>query len=119
MLTKKANETQEKIVAILGETTNIKGDITVNGSARIDCQVEGQITVADMLIIGPKAHIKGNIDCKNAVIAGRVEGNISAQMSIELQSGAYILGDITCASLVINKNCFFEGRCHMITTEGG
>ncbi|MDW7987628.1 MAG: polymer-forming cytoskeletal protein [candidate division WOR-3 bacterium] len=119
MFKKEETKQPEKLVTILGEDTNVKGDITVNGSARIDSQIEGKVNVSDMLIVGPRAFIKGDVNCKNAVIAGRIEGNVSAQMSIELQSGAYILGDISCASLVINKNCFFEGRCRMINTKGG
>jgi cytoskeletal protein CcmA (bactofilin family) len=113
----KENKSEDRLVTIIGSSTALQGNLNITGSAKIDGQVEGNIFVSELIIIGPQATIKGDVNCKNALIAGRVEGNVFAQMNIELQSGAYILGDLTCQSLIINKNCFFEGRSHMLSTE--
>ncbi len=102
-----------RLDTFVGKSTTLKGDIVIQGSIRVDGEVDGNIQVSEILISGTESFIKGNITCKAAIIAGRVEGNISAQGVVELQSGANILGDISCASLVIDKNCYFDGKCNM------
>jgi len=57
--------------------------------------------------------VKGNIACRNAIVGGRVEGNINAQEIIEFQGGAEMLGDIVCKGLIVQKGVFFEGNCRM------
>jgi cytoskeletal protein CcmA (bactofilin family) len=109
----------DRLDTFIGRTTNLKGDIATQGSIRIDGQVEGNINVSEIIITGPESFIKGNIDCKDAIISGRVEGDIKAIENVELQPGANISGDITCGNLVIGKNCFFEGKCHMSRKESG
>lgn len=103
----------ERLDTFIGRLTNSKGDITTQGSIRIDGQVEGNITATETVISGTESYIKGNITCNEALISGRVEGNITVNHNVELYSGAYVLGDITCGNLIIGKDCFFEGKCHM------
>jgi cytoskeletal protein CcmA (bactofilin family) len=107
----------DRLDTFLGKASNFKGDITTQGSIRIDGQIEGKINVSEAIITGPESFVKGDINCKDAVIAGRVEGNVFASENVELQSGASVLGDISCNNLIIGKNCFFEGKCHMSGKE--
>jgi cytoskeletal protein CcmA (bactofilin family) len=109
----------DRLDTFIGRTTNLKGEITIQGSIRIDGQLEGNVTASEAIITGPESFIKGNLDCKDAIISGRVEGSVLALENVELQSGANIFGDITCGNLVIGKNCFFEGKCHMSGKEQG
>jgi cytoskeletal protein CcmA (bactofilin family) len=57
--------------------------------------------------------VKAEINVKNAVIGGKVIGNINATNKIELQSGSHIEGDIHTHRLVIDEGVFFEGSCKM------
>jgi cytoskeletal protein CcmA (bactofilin family) len=107
----------DRLDTFVGRTTGINGSITTQGSVRVDGQIEGNINVSETIITGNESFIKGIIKSKNAIIAGRVEGNIIVSECIELQPGANVNGDITCGSLIIGKNCFFEGKCHMETKE--
>lgn len=103
----------DRLDTFVGKLTTLKGDIVIQGSVRLDGEIDGNIRVSETLITGQESFIKGNVTCKMAIIAGRIEGNIIAESVVELQSGANIIGDITCASLVIDKNCFFDGKCNM------
>jgi cytoskeletal protein CcmA (bactofilin family) len=107
----------DRLDTFIGRSTNIKGNISAQSSIRIDGQLEGNVNTSETIITGPESLIKGNVSCKEAVIAGRIEGNILASENVELQSGANILGDITCGNLVIGKNCFFDGKCNMSGTQ--
>lgn len=109
----------DRLDTFIGRTTNIKGNIATQGSIRIDGKIEGNVQVSEAVITGPESLIKGNVNCKDAIIAGRIEGSVYAQETVELQSGASIMGDINCGNLIIGKNCFFEGKCHMAGKEAG
>lgn len=102
-----------RLDTFVGKSTVLTGNVKIHGSIRIDGEIHGNIAVSETLISGNESFIKGDTTCQTAIIAGRIEGNISAQGVVELQSGANIIGDITCASLVIDKNCFFDGKCNM------
>ncbi|MFO7675077.1 MAG: polymer-forming cytoskeletal protein [bacterium] len=102
----------------IGPETAITGDLQVKASLRMDGRIDGKIEVSDTVLAGPKSHIKGEIRCREAVIAGTVEGNIVATETVELQSGARVHGNITCKGLIIQRDSFFEGNCAMSARPG-
>ena len=109
---------EDRLDTVIGKNARIKGDINTEGGLRLDGQVEGNIDVQSVLITGKESFVKGEIRCKEAILAGRIEGNIFASGAIEMQTGAALFGDIHCKHLLIQKDCFFEGKCQMAGQEG-
>jgi cytoskeletal protein CcmA (bactofilin family) len=107
------NRTEGNLDSAIGPETSITGDLRVGASLQMDGKVEGKLDVSDAVLAGPKSYIKGEIRCREAVIAGRVDGNIVAAETVELQSGAKVFGNISCKGLVIQRDSFFEGNCTM------
>ena len=107
---------QATLNTMLGQGCKIKGDIELQGTIRIDGQFEGSISCPDTLIIGKSGIVKAEVKVKNAVIGGKLIGNITAANKIELQSGSHVEGDISTARLVIDEGVFFEGNCKMGTS---
>jgi len=107
---------QATLNSMLGQGCKIKGDIELQGTIRIDGQFEGSISCPDTLIIGKSGVVKAEVKVKNAVIGGKLIGNIAAANKIELQSGSHVEGDIQTARLVIDEGVFFEGNCKMGTS---
>lgn len=110
---------QATLNSMLGQGCKIKGDIELQGTIRIDGQFEGSISCPDTLIIGKSGIVKAEVKVKNAVIGGKLIGNIAAANKIELQSGSHVEGDISTARLVIDEGVFFEGNCKMGTSQSG
>jgi cytoskeletal protein CcmA (bactofilin family) len=110
---------QATLNSMLGQGCKIKGDIELQGTIRIDGQFEGSISCPDTLIIGKSGVVKAEVKVKNAVIGGKLIGNIAAANKIELQSGSHVEGDIQTARLVIDEGVFFEGNCKMGTSQSG
>lgn len=108
-----------KLDTVIGPETAVKGDLRVTGSMRLDGFVEGRVDVTETLLTGPRSRLKGEARCRDGVIAGAVEGNLTASESVELQSGAQVFGDITCRGLVIQRDCVFDGRCAMTRDQTG
>jgi cytoskeletal protein CcmA (bactofilin family) len=101
--------------SILGPGCKVKGNIELKGTIRIDGEFEGDIKCPDTLIIGKSGLVKASVNVKNAVIGGKLLGNIRASNKIELQTGSHVEGDIQTARLVIDEGVFFEGSCKMGT----
>ncbi len=110
---------QATLNSMLGQGCKVKGDIEIQGTMRIDGHFEGTISCPETLIIGKTGVVKADVKVKNAVIGGKLVGNIVASSKIELQSGSHVEGDISTARLVIDEGVFFEGNCKMGSTPAG
>jgi cytoskeletal protein CcmA (bactofilin family) len=104
--------------SILGPGCKVKGNIDLKGTLRIDGDFDGEINCPETLIIGKSGVVKAEVKVKNAVIGGKLVGNVSATNKIELQTGSHVEGDISTARLVIDEGVFFEGACKMGTQAG-
>jgi cytoskeletal protein CcmA (bactofilin family) len=115
MFGKEAESTtgQGSLNSILGQGCKMKGDIELQGTIRIDGNFDGSIECPETLIIGKSGTVKADVKVKNAIIGGKLVGNISASNKIELQTGSHVQGDIQTARLVIDEGVYFDGNCKM------
>ncbi len=111
MLGKKDEEV--KISTLLGSSSEINGDFEVEGSARVDGKINGNVTVTGTLIVGASGSIVGNISAKSVRIGGEVLGDISAPAKAEFMESARVLGDVTTSVIVIDEHAVFQGGCNM------
>jgi cytoskeletal protein CcmA (bactofilin family) len=107
-------EVEEKeINAFLGRDTEFTGKMVFNGAVRLDGKFSGEIFTGGNLIVGDSAVIDADIDVDNAVISGRVNGDIKAKSKVELNPPGKVFGNIETPVLVIKEGVVFEGNCHM------
>lgn len=106
-------ETLRDQINIIGKGTTIKGDIDCNGDMRIDGKVTGNIQISGKIVIGPSGDIKGQINCKNSEIEGKLDGKIFVAELLVLKNTASILGDIATSKLAIEPGAMFTGNCKM------
>ena len=104
---------QGSLNSILGQGCKFKGEIELKGTIRVDGEFEGKVKCPDTLIIGKSGVVKADVNVKNAIIGGKLIGNITATNKIELQTGSHVQGDIETVRLVIDEGVFFEGNCRM------
>lgn len=109
-------EKQVKISTLIGKGSELTGDFSVKGSARIDGKVSGNVTVAGTLIVGATGSISGNVSADSIVVGGEVLGDIAAPEKTELTATARVLGDISTKVIVIDENAVFQGKCDMNQT---
>ena len=102
----------EKLESFVGVNSHFKGDIQSKGTLRIDGVVEGNVE-SDWLILGEKAHLKGNATARGIIVGGRIEGNIIAKEILEIKSKGQVIGDITAAKLTVLEGGVLEGRSTM------
>jgi cytoskeletal protein CcmA (bactofilin family) len=96
--------------AYLGPGLQIKGEISGDEDLRLDCKVEGAVSIGGFrLTVGSKAHVSGEIVAREAVIAGDVNGDIRASDRIEIKKDASVVGDICTGKIMIEEGAYFKG----------
>jgi len=107
-------ETVEAPNTVIGVGSSFRGTLMVSGTLRIEGDVEGDILNCERLEIGEHGLMRADIEVKEAVIEGRVQGNVRALGTLEMKAGARIEGDVTAATVVMEPGVFFTGRCTMV-----
>jgi cytoskeletal protein CcmA (bactofilin family) len=107
------NEMTSNNINLIGQGTEITGDIVCNGDLRIDGNLTGNITSKGKVVIGETGKIKGEIVCKNSDISGIIEGKVSVLELLSLKSTSRINGDIATNKLAIEPGSRFTGYCNM------
>ena len=106
----------EAAISIIGPAMRVVGDITTDGTIRVEGEVEGVINAARGVILGQGGVITGDVITGDAVIAGTVDGSIQATNRLELQSTSTVRGEIRTRAehLTLEAGARFEGKVHMI-----
>ena len=112
MLSKNA----DKLESFVGSNARIKGEMTVEGTLRLDGTIEGGLN-ADCVILSEKAMVKGDIAAQKIVIAGTVEGNLRAQELVEIQSKGKVLGGVFTPKLSVIEGGELNGKIEMKMEE--
>ena len=97
----------------IGPESVFKGSISGAGHSIILGSVEGESEIDGTLVIGEGGSWTGNIVAENVVIAGKVEGNITAKKKMNVVSTARITGSLTCPFIAIAEGAIHEGEIHM------
>jgi len=101
---------------VIGVNSNFRGTLMVSGTLRIDGEFEGDILNCERLEVGEHGIMRADVEVKEALICGRVYGNIRALGSIEMKSGARIEGDVAALTVAMEQGVRFTGRCTMLET---
>ena len=103
----------EKIVNI-GQSVQIKGELTGNEDLTIEGMVDGKILVKDHnLTIGTNGKITAEVHAKTVVVVGQVMGNITADDKVEIAPSGSIEGDIRAPRVAIADGARFKGSIDM------
>ena len=94
----------------LDHGTSLTGELTYSGTLRVDGNIHGSITTADVLVVGEQATIHADIKAGEVQIYGTVCGNITGSRRVEICSTGRLRGDVRAAQLVIEEGGVFEGR---------
>jgi cytoskeletal protein CcmA (bactofilin family) len=96
---------------VLGRSVVINGDIVGSEDLYIDGKVKGTITLTESrLTLGPNAEVAADLQVHDAVILGRLQGNIIATGRVELRQAGALLGNVTAARLSIEESASMRGK---------
>jgi cytoskeletal protein CcmA (bactofilin family) len=99
---------------VIGKSVTIRGELSGKEDLYMDGVVEGTISLPESrLTVGPNARVLADMNARDVVIYGHVEGNIRATGRIELRESAVMKGDIVAERLSIEENASIKGKVEL------
>jgi cytoskeletal protein CcmA (bactofilin family) len=111
-------DTYRADVAHIGKSVIIRGELSGSEDLYLDGEVEGNIDLHNHnLVIGPNGRVRANVQAKDVVIHGKVDGNVTGFEKVELKKSAMLNGDINTQRIVIEDGAFFKGAIDIRKAE--
>jgi cytoskeletal protein CcmA (bactofilin family) len=109
----------EASMSLIGPGMNIVGDLSTDGTVRVEGRIEGTVRAGKAVVIGKGGEVVGDVLTQDAVIGGTVRGTVVAESRLELQATCDIEGQIRARSqhLQLEEGCRFNGQIQML--DGG
>src|SRR5258708_5828676 len=94
---------------VIGVNSTFRGTLMVTGMLKIDGEFDGGVLNCERVEIGEHGMLRADIEVKDALVRGRVQGNIRALGTIEMKAGAHVEGDVAALSVVMEPGVHFTG----------
>jgi cytoskeletal protein CcmA (bactofilin family) len=102
----------------IGKSVTISGELSGSEDLFLDGKFEGTITLTgSRLTVGPNAQVTADLNVRDIIVFGLVEGNINATGRIELRQTAIVNGDIHAARLSIEESATVRGRVELVANS--
>jgi cytoskeletal protein CcmA (bactofilin family) len=99
------------VTTVIGKSVTIRGEISGSEDLYLDGEVQGTVSLpTSRLTVGPNAHVLADLEVRDVVIFGHIEGNIHAAGRVDLRQTAVVLGDIYTNRLSIEEKASISGR---------
>lgn len=105
---------ERTVVAGIGKSIVIKGELSGNEDLAIEGRVEGKINLNQTLLtVGEQGKVKAQIVAKTVVVIGQVQGNITAVDKVDIRDKGAVDGDICAPRVAIAEGAHFRGSIDM------
>jgi cytoskeletal protein CcmA (bactofilin family) len=95
----------------IGAGLKIRGEISGNADLTFDGEVNGKIRVTGARVtVGPTGKIQADIEAREIVVNGSVQGNLKADAKLRLGSSSHVEGALTAPSIGIDDGARFRGK---------
>lgn len=97
-------------IAHIGKSVVVKGELSGSEDLFVDGEVEGSIELrGNSLTIGPNGRVRANVNARDIVVHGKVDGNLRGADRVELKKSAIVNGDIVTQRISVEDGAFFKG----------
>ena len=104
--------------ARLGSSLHVKGEITGNEDLEIDGIIDGPISLqGHELTVGPSAQLTSEVHAGEAIVYGKIVGNVFARGRVDIKKDGSIIGDVSSARISIEDGAHFKGRIEIDPTK--
>jgi cytoskeletal protein CcmA (bactofilin family) len=101
----------KKIKSILGTTSSLEGKLRFNDSIKINGSLKGAVKSAGLILIGEQAKVEADINAKELVSYGKLDGDVVAEESMQLFYPSEMNGKVKTKKIKISDGVIFKGNC--------
>jgi cytoskeletal protein CcmA (bactofilin family) len=87
------------------------GLLALDGPARVEGLLRGEIAGPGPLWIGPRASVEARIETDELLVAGALAGEVRVSRRISLAGTARVRGELQAPSLALAEGALVEGHC--------
>jgi cytoskeletal protein CcmA (bactofilin family) len=100
----------------------VQGDVIFSGGLRVDGRIAGNVISKEdargLLVLSDKGSIAGRVRVYDAVINGRIEGDLEVEHFVELQANARVCGNIVYRQLRMECGATVDGKLERAGGDG-
>ncbi len=100
-------------LSIIAAGMTVRGDLESNGTVKVEGAVEGHLVVRGQVLIAKGGLVHGDVEAREAIVGGMIQGSVRAEERVEVQAGASVEGDITTLRIAVAEGGRIDGRIHM------
>jgi len=100
---------------VIGADAVFKGELSFQGSVRIDGTFEGGIKTPGTVFVSQKGKVKAEISAGSVTIDGSIEGNVISEGRVQLNASSKLKGDVMAGKLQVAEGATWSGRCEVGT----
>lgn len=101
----------DSTTCVLSSGTVFEGKFESKEPVRIDGKVVGEVKCNQKLVMGESGVIEGTLFADDAVIMGRIKGDLTIKGALKLMSTARIDGSIIAQTLMVEEGASYNGTC--------
>ena len=109
---KKNKKNPDAVETILGDGAVFEGNVSCEGSIKIEGTLKGDMKVTDTLVVGPNGSVTGDISAGEVIVFGEVNGKIDSR-ALEIRSTGKITGEVLIETLVTEAGGAMRAKCEM------
>jgi cytoskeletal protein CcmA (bactofilin family) len=104
--------TSSRAAACISQGIKIKGEVTGSEDLFVDGMVEGKLslTTNSCLTVGPNGHVKADVNAREVIVRGRIEGKVTGRDKVQLWSTGQVTGEVQTDRLAIEDGALLRGK---------
>lgn len=109
-----ANPTKsDEYPTVIGADAVFKGELSFEGSVRIDGKFEGGIKTSGSVYVSQNGKVKAEITAGAVTVDGSIDGNVISEGSVKLNASSKLKGDVMAGKLMVAEGATWSGRCEV------
>lgn len=102
----------------IGAGLKIRGEISGSSDLYLNGEVSGKIRVTGARVtVGPTGKMQADIEAREIVINGTVQGNLKADATLRLGSSSHVQGALMSPSIGIDDGARFRGKVEVTRSK--
>lgn len=105
----------DAVETVLGDGAVFEGNVSCEGSMKIEGTLKGDVKVSNTLVVGPNGSLTGDISAGEVIVFGEVTGKIDAG-TLEIKTTGKITGEVLVETLITEAGGTMRAKCEMKTS---